>query len=430
MIRIQSCDTAFVREPLASPFGFKGGYLTELWQAVVKVTADGVTACCPGTQSVLWSDPKVFASFPPEKADEIMFSVTKRAAQMLCGQSFSRPDELIPQLMPDLKEYARSLTGFDTADTFILNSLVGLDTALWSIWAIINRAESFGDIIPEDVRPAMSCRHSRLAKIPLISYAVTEERIRALVDSGAALLKIKIGAPSGENPGSEADMRGMLERDCRRISQIHSIARNAQTDLTDDGKVRYYLDANGRYDGKERLCALLEHIDRIGAADRVSLIEEPFAPDNLTEVGDIPFVLNADESAHSLADVRARLSLGYRAVALKPIAKTLSVSFSMIKAIHEAGGQALCADLTVNPLLAEWNKQFAARISPLGGFRAGCVEINGDENYLRWRGMYSMLPDGYVPAEAAGGSFALGDDFYDNSRLLFGVNGCNKYFGV
>ena len=70
MIRIQSCDTAFVREPLASPFGFKGGYLTELWQAVVKVTADGVTACCPGTQSVLWSDPKVFASFPPEKADE------------------------------------------------------------------------------------------------------------------------------------------------------------------------------------------------------------------------------------------------------------------------------------------------------------------------------------------------------------------------
>ena len=75
--------------------------------------------------------------------------------------------------------------------------------------------------------------------------------------------------------------------------------------------------------------------------------------------------INADESAHGVDDVKRRLAQGYRAVALKPIAKTLSVSFRMAAAVHEAGAQCLCADLTVNPFLAQWNKQFAARIAPL-----------------------------------------------------------------
>ena len=32
-IKIESVDINFEREPLSKPFGFKGGFVTELWQA-------------------------------------------------------------------------------------------------------------------------------------------------------------------------------------------------------------------------------------------------------------------------------------------------------------------------------------------------------------------------------------------------------------
>ena len=57
--------TAFAveKEPLLNPFGFKGGYLTELWQTIAQVTSSGGnTAVGLGTQSVLWSDSTIFAN--------------------------------------------------------------------------------------------------------------------------------------------------------------------------------------------------------------------------------------------------------------------------------------------------------------------------------------------------------------------------------
>ena len=53
-IRIRNTDIRFVREPLLAPFGFKGKYLTELWQTVVKIESDNFAAAAPGTISVLW----------------------------------------------------------------------------------------------------------------------------------------------------------------------------------------------------------------------------------------------------------------------------------------------------------------------------------------------------------------------------------------
>ena len=125
-------------------------------------------------------------------------------------------------------------------------------------------------------------------------------------------------------------MKAMLAWDIARLQQIHTIASRYETPHTKDGKILYYLDANGRYDSRSRLEALLEAADKMGALPRIALLEEPFAPENHTYVGDLPLCLNADESAHSLADVEARLQMGYKAVALKPIAKTLSVSFRMV----------------------------------------------------------------------------------------------------
>ena len=139
------------------------------------------------------------------------------------------------------------------------------------------------------------------------------------------------------------------------------------------------------------------------------------------------WTVNADESAHGVEDVKARLALGYRAVALKPIAKTLSVSFRMAAAVHEAGAQCLCADLTVNPFLAQWNKQFAARTGALDKMNTGCVEVNGDSNYVSWELQKNLLPAGVRYRDEAEGVFTLDREFYEKSGALFGENG---YFSL
>ena len=428
---IRKTDLEFVREPLAAPFGFKGRYLSELWQTVALVESDRFRAVCPAVESVLWSDAGVFSANPPAASSAMMLLVTGRALKMLEGERIERPDAVVPELVPELMRYAAAVCGRPVAETFVLNALVGVDYALWMLYALENGISDFDRLIPEAARAALHCRQDALAHIPLISYDVGEDALRAVLDGGTALLKIKIGrmaAPPGAD--RETDMREMLAWDCRRLSEIHAVAGQYETDLTRDGKVHYYLDANGRYDTLERLNALLEHAEKIGALGRISLLEEPFEAENERDVHGLPVVVNADESAHSVADVRRRLALGYRAVALKPIAKTMSVSFEMAACIHAAGGQCLCADLTVNPLLALWNMQFAARTEALDGLRCGCVEVNGDQNYARWEALCALLPDGMRFQAARAGRFALDEDFYAKSGLLFGANGYARYFAA
>ncbi len=427
-ITIKNTDIRFVREPLLAPFGFKGKYLTELWQTVVKIESDNFVATAPGTISVLWSDANVFAEHAPEESSALMRDVTAYALDMIKGQTFVTPDALIRSLLHDLKKYADKICGRDVAETFVLNSLVGLDYALWSVYALENGIRDFDNIIPAHAKEALSFRHDKLAHIPLVSYAVDENGLKNLLDSGTGLLKIKIGKACGENLTKEADMSSMLEWDKARLSEIHNIAKNYNTPLSKDGKIRYYLDANGRYDSLPRFEALLDHADKIGALGNIELIEEPFAPENEVYVGNLPVTINADESAHSLADVEKRLSLGYKAVALKPIAKTMSISFDMAAAIYKAGGQCLCADLTVVPLLAEWNKQFASRIGALNGMACGCIEINGNQNYKNWDSLCEMLPEGLIYKPEKNGCFTVNEDDYKAGAKLFCENKYLKLF--
>ncbi len=427
-IKIKSTKLAFVREPLLAPFGFKGKYLTELWQTVVKIESENFAATAPCTISVLWSDANVFAEHSPEESSALMRDVTARALDMINGESFVAPNLLINEIFPELKKYADKICNRNVAETFVLNSLVGVDYALWSLYAKENGITDFDKIIPDHAKNALSHRHERLAHIPLVSYAVTGEGLKSLLDSGTGLLKIKIGKACGENLTREEDMRSMLEWDKARLSEIHNIAKNYQTPLSKSGNIRYYLDANGRYDDISRLEALLDHADKIGALQSIELIEEPFAPENEVYVGKLPVTLNADESAHSLADVEKRLELGYKAVALKPIAKTMSVSFDMASAVYNAGATCLCADLTVVPLLAEWNKQFAARIGALNGMSCGCIEINGNQNYKNWASLCETLPNGIEYTPERNGCFEINDDFYKNGAKLFDKNGYINLF--
>ena len=407
-ITIENTNISLIIEPLIQPFGFKGMQVSELWQTIAKIQTADHTAVCPSTQSVLWADENVFSLYTKDDANLMMYHTTERALKFLKGKTFERPDELIKSMIPELWEYANAICGVKVKETFVLNALVCVDLALWSIYALENGLDSFDAIIPEDTRQAMSERHASLAHIPLVSYNVGEKEIRRLLDNGTSLMKIKVGKE--------------IFWDKNRLLEVHSLAKDRETPLTQSGRVMYYLDANGRYKQTE-LDALLDFADKEHMLDRIATVEEPFPEDDETDVSEYPVAINADESAHSAEALRERIALGYRSVALKPIAKTLSVSFEMVKAMHEAGGSCLCADLTVNPLLAEWNKQFAARIAPLPGMKAGCVEVNGDENYMRWNEQIKKLPKGLSYSEPRKGAFECGPRFYSKSGLLFEQNG-------
>ena len=128
------------------------------------------------------------------------------------------------------------------------------------------------------------------------------------------------------------------------------------------------------------------------ALGQIALVEEPFPEEFEIDVGDLPVRVAADESAHTDADAARRIDLGYRAIALKPIAKTFSMSLKIAKLAHERGVPCFCADLTVNPVLVEWNKAVAARLAPFPGLGLGLLETNGHQNYRNWEAMRAHLP--------------------------------------
>src|SRR4029078_9401094 len=100
-IRIRSVALDFEREPLIRPTGFKGGYLTELWQPVARLDSDsGQRHIRIGTQRVLWCDPRVLAKHSESAGNAMMLSVTDHALQMLVGESFTNPVKLLDRILP------------------------------------------------------------------------------------------------------------------------------------------------------------------------------------------------------------------------------------------------------------------------------------------------------------------------------------------
>jgi L-alanine-DL-glutamate epimerase-like enolase superfamily enzyme len=165
---------------------------------------------------------------------------------------------------------------------------------------------------------------------------------------------------------------------------------------------------------------LLDHADKIGALERTILLEEPFPEENKVSVEAIPVRVAADESVHHAGDARERIDLGYGAITLKPVAKTISVALQVAKTAYERGVPCFCADLTVNPWMVDWNKNVAARLAPIPGLRVGLIESNGPQNYANWSVMrgYHPVPD--APWVASNnGVFRLDDGFYASSAGSF-----------
>ena len=410
-MQIKSTRSGLIREPLSAPFGFKGSYLTELWQSVASVSAGEYRGLGVGVQSVLWSDAEIFAAYSQEAGNRLMLDMSRHALKLLEGRRLEHPQQLLHELLPEVYHYGQERTGKrDLRMTFALNSLVPVDNALWQLWARVQGREQLMELIPESQRPPLGFRHEALGCIPLISYATSLDEVRRLAVEGAFLLKIKIGS----DPERDGDREKMLRWDMERLSRIHETVGELSTPYTHSGRILYYLDANGRYDCPDRLWRLIEHAERIGALERIALLEEPFPEDCGLDVSAFPLRLAADESAHSDKDALRLIEQGYSAIALKPVAKTLSMSLKILELAHAAGIPCFCADLTVNPWLCEFNKFVAARIAPLPGLKVGVVESNGAQNYKNWNKMCALHPlwgksGSILPREAL---YRLDEDFY------------------
>ncbi len=393
--KIDDVALSFEREPLQKPFGFKGGFLSELWQPVCRIRAeDGTYGIGSGVQSVLWSDSHTFCTHTQTGGNAMMFAVTEYALQMLKGKPFQDPIQTQHDIFDAVYEYARCVTqNRDLPKTFALNALVPVDFALWQLWAAQNGTKRFEDLT-QSFCPKMNTHQEKLGSIPLLSYNTTEQEIRELLDDGAFLLKIKIGS----NPGGRNDLDEMCVWDMERVTMIHAIASEYTTPYTECGHPVYYLDANGRYDTPERLERFLSGMKLSGALDRIVLLEEPFPEEAHIPVHQFPVRIAGDESIHSPQDaVRCIDELGYTAVALKPIAKTLSATLEIYEQAQRRGIPCFCADLTVPPVMLDWNMNVAARIEALPGLKIGVVESNGPQNYTDWERLVRMHPTPDAP---------------------------------
>jgi hypothetical protein len=99
------------------------------------------------------------------------------------------------------------------------------------------------------------------------------------------------------------------------------------------------------------------------------------------------------------------------------------MSLKIAQLAHERGVPCFCADLTVSPLLVEWNKNVAARLAPFPGLGLGLVETNGHQNYRNWETMRSYHPAPDAPwAQTKRGVFELDADYYARSGGVFAVS--------
>jgi L-alanine-DL-glutamate epimerase-like enolase superfamily enzyme len=414
MIKIIRTQSFFEREKLVRPFGFKGGFLTELWQVASKMHSDsGISRIGLGTQSVLYGDADLFSRHSESDGNAMMFDLVNKSLEHVKNTPFRTPVELLDKILPAVIQDGKNITGKQDLNTnFVFNALVGVDNAAWLTYAAENKFSSFEAMIPQQYKMALSHRNKKIAIMYQIPYGMPMEDLKNAVKQGYFVFKIKTGAP-----GTQSEM---IQADIDRLSLIHQTLKDFRTEQTENGKLIYTMDANARYEKKETLLKYLDHARKIGAFDQILLIEEPLNEKNEESVADIDIRIGADESVHDEQSAINRLDLGYKVMVLKGIAKTLSMSVKIAKLAAERNVPCMCADLTVNPILIDWNKNLAAHLAPFPVINMGMMETNGDMNYLNWKNMVNYHPAARAPwTVPKNGVFELGSDFYKRSGGIF-----------
>lgn len=413
-VEVVHATSDFEREKLIRPFGFKGGYLTELWQVATKLhSASGYDKTGIATQSVLYGDADLFTAHTEMEGNMLMYQVSKQALELVKKTPFSDPILLQDAIFPQLLSGAQQLTAkADLNINFVYNALVSVDNAAWLLYAAENSFSDFYDMIPGHYKKGFAHRNDKVAIIYQVPYSMPLEDLQHAAAAGYFVFKIKTGYP-----GTQTEM---LEKDMERLSQIHGVLKDLRTTHTANGHLFYTMDANGRYQQKELLQRYFDHAKKIGAFEHILFYEEPLAEQNEENVSDTGVRIAADESVHDEAGALRRIEQGYTAMVLKGIAKTLSQSLKIATLAAEKQIPCLCADLTVNPILVDWNKNLAARLMPFPGVGMGFIETNGDMNYSNWKTMQGYHPLPGTPwTQPRNGVFELNEDFYRHSGGIF-----------
>ncbi|WP_372008393.1 enolase C-terminal domain-like protein [Paenibacillus chitinolyticus] len=412
MLTITESNLRADREPLLHPFGFKGGQLTELWQPIVTLTSEsGHKGTGVGVQSPLWSDANLMASLGEQGANELMYKFAEETVKSLEGASFTHPMELFEQLYarPSQSWFARQGHP-NVRPTYVLNALAAVDFAAWVLYAREREIYRFSDLLPAEYRSLGEQKTEAVAAVPAIAYGTDDEEITGLLEQGCTVLKIKLGSGGSD----------MIDWDSKRLRHIHELTQAYLQTRPAPAEVSYYLDLNGRYAAKDDLLRLLEDADRSGSLPSVILVEEPFLDGREISVEDVPARIAGDESIQSESDARYYMDLGYGALALKPAAKSMSLSLKVAALAAERGVPCFCADLTANPLLVEWTRVLAAHLRPLPEMAYGLIESNGGQNYRGWDRLVSYHPAaGAGWTHTRGGLFELDEAFYAESGGVF-----------
>ncbi|MEP7257866.1 MAG: L-alanine-DL-glutamate epimerase, partial [Flavitalea sp.] len=101
-IRVIHTGSNFEREKLIRPFGFKGGYLTELWQTAAQLKTTENTSTGIATQSVLYGDADLFKYYSEAGGNALMYALTEKALHLVKQTSFTTPPELLDAIEPEL----------------------------------------------------------------------------------------------------------------------------------------------------------------------------------------------------------------------------------------------------------------------------------------------------------------------------------------
>ncbi|SKB30765.1 L-alanine-DL-glutamate epimerase [Daejeonella lutea] len=418
IISVTNTQSNFEREPLLRPFGFKGGYLTELWQIASQLqSSSGITKIGIATQSVLYGDADLFTLHSEAGGNALMYVLANKALDLVRQNPFRTPIELLEKILPQIIAEGKKITGKgDLNINFIYNALVSVDNAAWLVYAEENKHHTFDAMIPQYYKHALSHRNEKIAIMYQIPYGMPMGELVSAANKGYFVFKIKTGSP-----GTQEEM---LRADMERLTLIHNTLKDLRTDHTADGNMIYTMDANARYDKKETLQKYLDHAKRIGAFDRILLYEEPLNEKNEENVSDLGIRVGADESAHDEASAIKRLDLGYNVLVLKGIAKTLSMSVKLAKLAADRNVPCMCADLTVNPILVDWHKNLAAHLAPFPVINMGLMETNGDMNYTNWDVMTNYHPASNASwFQRRNGVFELNKDFYNRSGGIFEPSG-------
>ena len=97
------------------------------------------------------------------------------------------------------------------------------------------------------------------------------------------------------------------------------------------------------------------------------------------------------------------------------------MTLKIAKAANDRNIPCFCADLTVNPVLLEWNKNIAARLHSFPGLeKLGLIESNGHQNYVNWKKMQQYYPRHQAPwVEVNEGFYNTGKEYFENGGGIF-----------